>query len=125
LDRKHYNPMAIAAVRQASREGCLIDVATDRDFISIILHNLPERVVVEETGVKVEFKPTARLDAVTSKPIQSVRPVQTEQTNTTSLVDDDFVVKLYRKLENGINPEIEVGRFLTDLAGFSNTPALL
>src|SRR5205814_1361582 len=33
--------------------------------------------------------------------------------------------KIYRKLDNGINPEIEVGRFLTDLAGFSNTPALL
>jgi len=35
------------------------------------------------------------------------------------------VVKLYRKLEPGINPEIEMGRFLTEIAGFANTPALL
>ena len=42
-----------------------------------------------------------------------------------SLVDNDYVVKLYRKLEPGINPEIEIGRFLTEIAGFANTPALL
>jgi maltose alpha-D-glucosyltransferase/alpha-amylase len=58
-------------------------------------------------------------------PIDNVRAVQTEQSNSTVLVDDRFVVKLYRKLENGINPEVEVGRFLTDVAGFANTPALL
>jgi maltose alpha-D-glucosyltransferase / alpha-amylase len=51
--------------------------------------------------------------------------VQTEQTNSTSLVDDRYVVKLYRKLENGINPEIEIGRFLTEVAPFANTPPLL
>jgi maltose alpha-D-glucosyltransferase/alpha-amylase len=54
-----------------------------------------------------------------------VRAVQTEQSNSTSLVDRDYVVKVYRKLEAGINPEIEMGRFLTDVAGFANTPALL
>ncbi len=54
-----------------------------------------------------------------------MRAVQTEQSNSTALVDEKFVVKIYRKLENGINPEVEVGRFLTDVAGFANTPALL
>ena len=32
---------------------------------------------------------------------------------------------MYRKIEAGINPAIEVGRFLTEVAGFANTPALL
>ena len=40
-------------------------------------------------------------------------------------MDNDYVVKVYRKLEAGINPEIEIGRFLTEVAGFANTPALL
>jgi maltose alpha-D-glucosyltransferase/alpha-amylase len=34
-------------------------------------------------------------------------------------------VKIYRKLEAGINPEIEMSRFLTEDAEFANTPALL
>jgi len=42
-----------------------------------------------------------------------------------ALVDNDYVVKLYRKLEAGIHPEIEIGRFLTDVAGYANTPALI
>ena len=33
--------------------------------------------------------------------------------------------KLFRKLEPGIHPGIEIGHFLTDVAGFANTPALL
>ena len=42
------------------------------------------------------------------------------------MVDNEYVVKLYRKLEGGqLNPEIEVGRFLTEVAGFANAPALL
>jgi maltose alpha-D-glucosyltransferase/alpha-amylase len=40
-------------------------------------------------------------------------------------VDNDYVVKIYRKLVSGINPEIEVSRFLTEVAGFANAPALL
>jgi maltose alpha-D-glucosyltransferase/alpha-amylase len=40
-------------------------------------------------------------------------------------VDEDYVVKIYRRLEPGLNPEIEMGRFLTEVAGFANTPALL
>jgi len=35
------------------------------------------------------------------------------------------VVKLFRRIEPGINPEIEVGRFLTEMAGFANMPPLL
>src|SRR5690606_28016303 len=51
--------------------------------------------------------------------------VETEQSNTTSLVGADYVVKVYRRLESGINPEIEMGRFLTEATDFTNTPALL
>jgi maltose alpha-D-glucosyltransferase/alpha-amylase len=59
------------------------------------------------------------------KPPEHVRAVETEQSNSTALVDNQFVIKVYRKLEPGINPEIEMGRFLTEVAGFANTPALL
>ena len=41
------------------------------------------------------------------------------------LVDGQFVVKLFRRIEPGINPEMEVGRFLTEIAGFANMPPLL
>ncbi|MFL5111571.1 MAG: putative maltokinase, partial [Microvirga sp.] len=36
-----------------------------------------------------------------------------------------MILKLYRRLQSGIHPELEVARFLTETAGFQNTPALL
>jgi len=125
FDRERYNPRAFAAVRQGAREGTLLDVATDQIFIALLLRNLRESLTVEENDLRLEFRPTSRF---ADKPIRQpnhIRAVETEQSNSTALVDNDYVVKVYRKLEPGINPEIEVGRFLTEVAGFANTPALL
>ena len=36
-----------------------------------------------------------------------------------------MILKVYRRLRRGIQPELEVGRFLTEVAGFRRTPALL
>jgi maltose alpha-D-glucosyltransferase / alpha-amylase len=129
FDRERYNPRALAAVRQGAREGTLLDVATDEIFIALLLRNLAQSLMVEdeELGIalRLEFRPTKRFMARPIKQPQRIRAVETEQSNSTALVDEDYVVKIYRKLEPGINPEIEMGRFLTDVAGFANTPALL
>jgi maltose alpha-D-glucosyltransferase / alpha-amylase len=125
FDRERYNPRAFAAVRQGAREGTLLDVATDEIFIALLLRNLRETLTVEENGVRLEFRPTSKFSGRTIKEPEQVRAVETEQSNSTALVDNDYVVKIYRKLVSGINPEIEVSRFLTEVAGFANTPALL
>src|ERR1700726_265331 len=125
FDRERYNPRALAAVRQGAREGTLLDVASDQIFIALLLRNLRQSLTVEEAGLRLEFRPTSRLSTDPIKPPEHVRAVETEQSNSTALVDNEYVVKLYRKLESGINPELEVGRFLTEVAGFANTPALL
>ncbi len=48
-----------------------------------------------------------------------------EQSNTSIRVGDKAILKGLRKLETGVHPELEVGRFLTEVAGFRNTPPLL
>jgi maltose alpha-D-glucosyltransferase/alpha-amylase len=125
FDRERYNPRAFAAVRQGAREGTLLDVATDQIFIALLLRNLRNSLTVEENGLRLEFRPTNRLSDQPIKTPEHIRAVEAEQSNSTALVDNDYVVKVYRKLESGINPEIEIGRFLTEVAGFANTPALL
>jgi maltose alpha-D-glucosyltransferase/alpha-amylase len=125
FDRERHNPRAFAAVRQGAREGTLLDVASDQIFIALLLRNLSEQLTVEEGGLRLEFRPTSRFSDRAITPPQHVRAVETEQSNSTALVDQDYVVKVYRKLVPGINPEIEMGRFLTEIAGFANTPALL
>jgi maltose alpha-D-glucosyltransferase/alpha-amylase len=125
FDRERYNPRAFAAVRQGAREGTLLDVATDPIFIALLLRNLRQALTVEEGGLRLEFRPTSKFSDRPIKTPEHIRAVETEQSNSTALVDSDYVVKIYRKLETGTNPEIEIGRFLTEVAGFANTPALL
>ena len=51
-----------------------------------------------------------------------VRSADAEQTNTSVFFGDELIMKLFRKIEVGPNPEVEVGRFLTERKGFPHTP---
>ncbi len=55
----------------------------------------------------------------------TIRRGSAEQSNTSIRIGDGAILKVIRKLEEGIHPELEVGRFLTDEAGFAAAPALL
>jgi len=50
------------------------------------------------------------------------RPLGAEQSNTSIRYGDRLVLKLFRKLEPGINPDLEIGRFLTRSTNFSHVP---
>ena len=128
FDRERYNPRALAAVRQGAREGTLLDVATDQIFIALLAAKPAQNRSSSRRANRACGWNSGRPAASPTRPIEQperIRAVETEQSNSTALVDNDYVVKIYRKLEAGINPEIEMGRFLTDVAGFANTPALL
>ncbi|HEY7300553.1 MAG TPA: maltose alpha-D-glucosyltransferase [Xanthobacteraceae bacterium] len=121
FEREQRNPNALAAVRRGPREGTLLDAATEPRFIALVLEKLGAAGTLGE-ALRLEFRPVGALAA---RPIQDVRAVGTEQSNTTALVGNDFVVKLFRRLEPGENPEIELGRFLAETAPFANVPRLL
>lgn len=50
------------------------------------------------------------------------RLLHAEQSNTSIVFGDRLILKLFRHLEAGINPDLEVGRFLTEHASFANIP---
>ncbi len=46
-----------------------------------------------------------------------------EQSNTSVVYGDRWILKIYRRLENGVNPDWEIGRFLTDHHGEAIAPS--
>ena len=53
---------------------------------------------------------------------EHVRPAGAEQSNTSLVYDNRLILKLFRRLAEGPNPDVEVVTALTK-AGFENTPA--
>jgi maltose alpha-D-glucosyltransferase/alpha-amylase len=120
----HRGRTVLATVRQGERHGVLIDVSTDRTFVTLLLKELGSgRVENNAQGAfSLEFKPAKNIRINTTT--RRVHAIKAEQSNSTAVVDNRYVVKTYRKLESGISPEIEMSKFLTDDAHFPNTPAL-
>ena len=115
----------LAAVRRGAREGTLLDAATEPEFLTLLLDKVHAGDSVESEGRTVEFRPTARFREGAAPAVDKVRAIETEQSNTTAIIGSDYVVKIFRRIHPGINPEIEVGRFLTDEVKYTCVPPLL
>jgi len=61
--------------------------------------------------------------AATAAPAESWRPLGVEQSNTSVVIGEDQVLKLYRLLEPGSSPEVEITAFLAT-AGFDEIAGL-
>ena len=68
---------------------------------------------------------TAAMAGLLGGPIDQLteRRLTVEQSNTSVVIGDGMILKLYRLLEAGENPDLELSAFLTD-AGFPDTPAV-
>ena len=70
----------------------------------------------------VEFHPAEDFSAL-GRELGAARAVSSEQSNSSMVFDEALILKVFRHLEPGINPELEMLRFLTE-QGFRNIPAL-
>jgi trehalose synthase-fused probable maltokinase len=88
------------------------DALADPELARELLRLIAERQTLESQGAEVEFRTVdgagERLPAA-----QRVRPMGGEQSNSSLVFDDAAVLKLYRRLDAGVNPELELLRFLT------------
>ena len=51
--------------------------------------------------------------------------ISAEQSNTSIIFGKQFILKIYRRLQPEENPDVEVGRFLTEVAHFNRIPSFL
>lgn len=117
---------ALARVRTGSRVGILYDALVDAPYTAAVFRAI--RKGLERTtssGSRVAFRATAALGEHNIDGDMTIERVGGEQSNSSMRLGDMAILKVYRRLEAGVHPEVELGRFLTEVAGYTNTPALL
>jgi maltose alpha-D-glucosyltransferase/alpha-amylase len=116
-------PYTIARVRRGPRVGALVDAVHDADFAKAFVTKLRESARVPCGQGEVVFDGTDALREL--ELTAAVKEIGAEQSNASLIVGEAVMLKFYRRLSSGINPDVEIGRFLTEVAGFANTPAYL
>ena len=111
-----------AIVRREDRGTALVDAVHDAGFRNGLIDALSRgataqgsdglRWIAEPIGDGPPMAGTSRIGSA-------------EQSNTSIVVGDEAILKLFRTLQPGVQPDVEVTRFLTTRAGFENTPRLL
>ena len=120
--------LALARVRRGREVGYLTDAFALSEFAHQMVKLLASEARLPSDEGIVAFEPTSllhdllpALDATTGG---SVRWLSAEQTNSSLVIADTAVLKVVRRIASGINPEVEMTRFLTE-RGFANTSPLL
>jgi maltose alpha-D-glucosyltransferase / alpha-amylase len=87
-----------------------------------VLDRFSGATIRTERGGRLEFRPTHVLDAVAHHELEPVKPMSGEQSNTSIRFGDALILKLFRRLQFGPNPDVEIGWFLTEHTSFGGTP---
>jgi maltose alpha-D-glucosyltransferase/alpha-amylase len=117
--------LALARVRRGRRVGLLTDAFALPDFAHHIVQALASSARLDTPEGAISFIPTPERTADLRLPQDAVvNWISAEQSNSSLIVGDAVVVKMFRRLAGGEHPEAEMGRYLT-AQSFTHAPPLL
>jgi trehalose synthase-fused probable maltokinase len=107
-------------------EGWIVEAAGDARAAGALLAGFGGTSGLRtHRGGRLEFgDATPAAAAALAGPISNVTPLGAEQSNTSLRIGRAFLFKLFRRIEPGENPEVEVGRFLLARTAFRAMPRL-
>ena len=115
-------PLTVARVRQQANVGVLGDAIADEGFCRHVVKAVCGGKSVKTAHGELRFTRTSACPELDEDEIASLQlgALHTQSTNTSVQVGERFFLKCYRRLRAGVNPELEVGRFLTEVAKFKH-----
>jgi len=107
----------IAPVVMNGIEGYLVDALHQEDFRRLLF----ERIINSKASAdfKVKYHKGEYLDETEYK---SSKFLGAEQSNTSIVYNDKFILKIFRRIYVSTNPDYEINRFLTERMHYQNTP---
>ena len=90
-----------------------LDALSDPQQVRELVHMIRSGSKLPADDGIVEFGAVEGLAGL-GQELREARSVGAEQTNTSIVFDEELILKVFRRLEAGINPELELLRFLTE-----------
>jgi maltose alpha-D-glucosyltransferase/alpha-amylase len=116
--------LALARVRRAARVGLVTDAYALDPFARRLMELLQEDADIGTASGRLRFRRTTRLAAIALASDTPIRRAQAEQSNSSIIVGQQIILKLFRRIHAGPHPEAEMGMYLSD-SGYSNIAPLL
>ncbi|MFH1038866.1 MAG: putative maltokinase [PVC group bacterium] len=123
LVRSEDNVPVLARVTVGRKKSILFDGAYDRGFREDCFRYIAEADAPRQEPVLLKGTPgrVTREWIREGRRLPEPRLLGKEQSNTSFVYGDAFILKLYRRPAAGIHPEVEMARFLTEETGFTHT----
>ena len=94
-----------------TKQWTAVDAVADPELVRELLRHIDAETAIDTDEGCVRFAKPERSGAL--NPDAPTRPMGVEQSNSSIVFGDETVLKVFRRLEPGINPELEMLRFLT------------
>ena len=112
----------ITTIVAAGGPGVLLDATGDAGFRDWLAAALRAPAAFQGDGARWLLEPVGEgAPLLVGLPSRVLRG---EQSNTSIIFGDRAILKLFRRLEPGENPDVEITKFLTTRTGFRNVPEL-
>jgi maltose alpha-D-glucosyltransferase/alpha-amylase len=113
-------PVAIAKVRHRANVGILYDAFADARFAHALIDAMRAERSLQIGDDTLHFTRTRRFDEIAGHDAAetTLRRPAVEGSNSAAIIGDRLFLKGFRRLRPGVHPEVEIGRFLTDVAAF-------
>ena len=130
-DDRYYLPVAVTREAEPGRviarlgdDAVVVDAHEDPRFGRRLLAAIASSRSISGRAGHFHFRPTPSWVFPADPDAQPVRPLSAEQSNTSVVIGADLVLKSLRRPQPGINPDLEITRFLTTRTRFRQVPRL-
>ena len=112
----------VAKVRQQANVGVMADALADVAFCRAMVETIGQGRELETSHGRLRFAPTLAFQDIAGPDVSTMElgPPRTQGSNTVVSLGERLFLKGYRRVRPGLNPELEMGRFLTEVARFPN-----
>ncbi|MGH9501487.1 MAG: putative maltokinase [Terriglobales bacterium] len=112
--------------KELSGDIVLKDAMTDEQFLIHLLNAIATSACLPGAQGLVRMVPTSAFQSLLPSPQPPLTPsvMKAEQSNTSVVYEKRLVLKIFRRVEEGLNPDLEIGSFLMEKSSFRNVPPL-